>query len=228
MGNSENERIEVKAMVPSSFQEQFYSWVNQSICPIFRLHPNRSVNSIYFDDNDFSAAFDNISGISNRTKMRLRWYGDCVNVPVFLEFKAKHNSLGQKDTMALQSTHCHHLLEKKFATMNRLLFRECNFARRNFVNRSQNHVLSTHYHREYYFCHGTKIRLTFDRSIVCFDQRFNQKFGKKHRIRLPQVNIIEIKCPPSSRNELIKLMEDFPFQTSKFSKYVFGLTHMLA
>ena len=228
MGNSENERIEVKAMVPASCREQFYSWINQSLCPIFKLHPNRSVNSIYFDDNEFSAACDNISGISNRTKMRLRWYGDSLNAPVFLEFKTKHNSLGQKDTTALESTHCLSFLEKKYTTMNRLLFRECSSARKNFVDRFQNHVLSTHYHREYYFCHDSKIRLTFDTSIVCFDQRFNQKFEKKHRIRLPQVNIIEFKCPTSSRNELIKLMEDFPFRTSKFSKYVFGLTHMLA
>ena len=41
----------------------------------FKKHfPKRTVNSIYFEDYNFSSIKDNLSGISKRKKVRLRWY----------------------------------------------------------------------------------------------------------------------------------------------------------
>ena len=36
--------------------------------------PIRRVNSIYFDNSNFDDLNSNLSGISNRSKARLRWY----------------------------------------------------------------------------------------------------------------------------------------------------------
>ena len=37
---------------------------------------DREVNSIYFDDQNYSAIKQNIEGVSSKKKYRLRWYGN--------------------------------------------------------------------------------------------------------------------------------------------------------
>ena len=39
-------------------------------------YPQRKVNSIYFDDLNFSAIRENLDGVSNKKKIRVRWYGE--------------------------------------------------------------------------------------------------------------------------------------------------------
>ena len=67
-------RFENKFVVPkvefnkNLFKIPFFGFVKQ--------HNDRKVNSIYFDDLMLSGFYENLEGSSNRTKMRLRWYGD--------------------------------------------------------------------------------------------------------------------------------------------------------
>ena len=37
---------------------------------------DRQVNTIYFDDQHYNSMLQNIEGINNKTKYRLRWYGN--------------------------------------------------------------------------------------------------------------------------------------------------------
>ncbi len=39
-----------------------------------KQHPDRFVNSLYFDDLKMSSAADNLAGLSVRKKVRMRWY----------------------------------------------------------------------------------------------------------------------------------------------------------
>ena len=39
-----------------------------------KQYPDRVINSIYMDTVNYDFAKDNISGISNRKKIRFRWY----------------------------------------------------------------------------------------------------------------------------------------------------------
>jgi SPX domain protein involved in polyphosphate accumulation len=58
----------------------------------------RVVNSIYFDTLGLKSAVDNLDGISNREKYRVRWYGkntDIFTTPI-LENKIKKNFQGHK------------------------------------------------------------------------------------------------------------------------------------
>ena len=68
---------------PANFSEVFYE---------------RSINNIYFDTPMFKSYFDNIDGNSDRTKVRIRWYGelyDNIKKPT-LELKIKNGILGHK------------------------------------------------------------------------------------------------------------------------------------
>ena len=74
---------------------------------IIKTHPaifneiyyKRYVNNIYFDNLDLTSFKDNIEGVNERKKVRIRWYGDlfglCKN-PV-LEIKYKKGFLGWKE-----------------------------------------------------------------------------------------------------------------------------------
>jgi len=66
-------------------------------------YPDRCVNSVYYDDINYSAYNDNLLGISDRVKYRVRWYGDSLELitkPI-LEKKIKKNLLGIKELVAI-------------------------------------------------------------------------------------------------------------------------------
>ena len=53
-------------------------------------YPKRKVNSIYFDNSKLNSIRENLDGVSNKKKVRLRWYGRQTNLeePI-LEIKSK-------------------------------------------------------------------------------------------------------------------------------------------
>ncbi len=70
----------------------------------------RTVNSIYFDTLNFKSALDNLNGVSDREKFRVRWYGknlELLDEPI-LENKIKKNFQGYKVFLILMN------LKKKY------------------------------------------------------------------------------------------------------------------
>ena len=63
---------------------------------------SRIVNSIYFDDVNLSSINENLDGISEKTKIRIRWYGDSkiIKNPI-LEIKKKREFYVNKETIPL-------------------------------------------------------------------------------------------------------------------------------
>jgi len=55
-----------------------------------KLYPSRKINSIYLDTLDYNFIRDNIDGISDRKKIRFRWYNDDTK-NIFFEIKNKKN-----------------------------------------------------------------------------------------------------------------------------------------
>ena len=43
---------------------------------LFEVYPSRYINNIYFDTNCLKSYVDNVEGVSDRHKIRLRWYGN--------------------------------------------------------------------------------------------------------------------------------------------------------
>ena len=71
----------------------------KSNCALFKeSYSRRIVNSIYLDTSSHSFVEDNLAGISNRVKPRIRWYGQYENEikDGVLELKQKRNLLGRK------------------------------------------------------------------------------------------------------------------------------------
>ena len=53
-----------------------------------KLHPSRKINSIYLDTLNYNFIKDNIDGISDRKKIRFRWYNNNIE-NIFFEIKKK-------------------------------------------------------------------------------------------------------------------------------------------
>ena len=65
----------------------FLSWI-YNFTDIKKKYSKRNIKSIYFDNYNFDSAKDNLIGLSNREKIRLRWYNNDLSQSI-LEIKKK-------------------------------------------------------------------------------------------------------------------------------------------
>ena len=101
---------------------------------------NRIINSIYLDTINFDFAKDNINGVSERKKIRLRWYDDNLN-KIFIEQKNKKNFKVWKNIEEIKPTNIKKNLIKNLEDY----FKNNNFSK--LVNFNYNFVLKTNYKR---------------------------------------------------------------------------------
>ena len=99
---SSDYRYEIKFVLDNSRLADAMQWLYNNTTAN-KSYDNRVVNSIYFDDVGFSSVRDNLSGITPRNKIRLRWYGNQKNsLPIF-EVKTKNGRLGNKTAYPIKS-----------------------------------------------------------------------------------------------------------------------------
>ena len=55
-----------------------------------KLYSDRYITSIYIDNLNLDSAKDNINGVNERKKLRVRWYNNDFN-KIYLEEKNKNN-----------------------------------------------------------------------------------------------------------------------------------------
>jgi SPX domain protein involved in polyphosphate accumulation len=193
-----------------------YSLVEQSI----RLHPagfrkifpDRQVNNIYFDTSDWTTFKENVMGIAERKKFRVRWYGEnlqAIEQPVF-EIKIKSNQLGDKIS--------HPIAPFQLANLDLPL--------KEIQNLSEAKVpllptLLNSYHRSYFGTPDGKFRVTVDRKLRYFSLLNNSRF---HAYRIEDEEIVmEIKYDETLDLATDRITQHFPFRMTKSSKYVSGI-----
>lgn len=200
-------RIERKFIIENGFSSAnvlLYLYKNFVIKEKFAP---RKINSIYFDTTNFDYLFDNLTGIKNRVKSRLRFYSD-ENDKVIYEEKIKNNEIGFKKKSYIEIPN-EKLLNwdiclKKFKQSN--LFLSSNF----FLKET----LFVKYDRKYMVdIFGNFI--THDTNIQFYDVKYfnNPIIYKK--------SVIEYKI--NEQNFKKKLFYNFKLRHSRHSKYVVGM-----
>ncbi len=89
--NNFNEyRNEIKYFLYGTNRKALFIQYKLSSLLLSKSYPDRWVNNIYFDNINLDLFNQSIEGISKRSKVRLRWYGDFHSLkdPV-LEIKSK-------------------------------------------------------------------------------------------------------------------------------------------
>ena len=184
-----------------------------------KVYENRKVNSIYFDNIDFSSVEDNLAGTPQRNKLRLRWYGHKENSLPFFEVKTKNGRLGYKTSYPIKS------IGSDLSKLNiDKITSQClkDIAKQDVV--LDEHLVPTlkvSYEREYYETHNG-IRITIDQDIQFSDTQLYSMLDEN--ISIPYLfKVMEIKFAPDMKEEVAELIRSLHITPKRHSKYLIGL-----
>jgi len=215
---SSDYRYEIKFVLDNSRLSDAMQWLYNETTAI-KTYDNRKVNSIYFDDVGFSSVRDNLAGISQRNKLRLRWYGEQKHTLPIFEVKTKNGRLGCKTTYPIQS------IENSLMKLNiDKITSKCisDLEEQNIV--FDEHLVPTlqvNYEREYYETHEG-IRITIDQNIQFSDTQLHTTLDENNSFPYP-FKVMEIKFKPSMKNTVAKLIQPLHITPKRHSKYLVGL-----
>ncbi|HCK03535.1 polyphosphate polymerase domain-containing protein [Gammaproteobacteria bacterium] len=215
-----NSRYEIKFVLSNPQVSQALEWIYFHTSAKL-AHPNRLVNSIYFDDNDFTSVKDNLIGLSNRSKYRLRWYGDSrqnEEVDLNFEIKNRSNRTGDKTRKAIEFNDS--LLRMSYGEIELALKEK--LSPEIVFKKSLSPALQVCYLRKY-LEGSNNIRITLDSGIRYFSTSNNTKIFSSKPIRYP-MTIMEIKFNPELLNTVSSSLRDFHLLPKRHSKYLTGIS----
>lgn len=214
-------RFEVKFTYPAHFDSQVMVWVKAHSQGFRTAYPPRRINNVYFDTLELSAFGENLAGISNRSKVRYRWYGDSLLPKAgTLEFKNKRAALGWKDNYRVEIDPYRE--GDRWRDFQRNLRRAIPVAARIPFDERGEPVLINRYSRRYFESYDRKIRITLDSEQEMFDQMRGSLPNITRRLNLPEVHVLELKCESGDRDLAVRALSDCPIRATRFSKYTIG------
>ncbi|MDG1858293.1 MAG: polyphosphate polymerase domain-containing protein [Emcibacteraceae bacterium] len=191
--------------------------------PCKAVYEPRKVNSVYFDDAKYSSLRDNLMGLGERKKLRLRWYSD-LNGNGFInpkiEVKSRHGRVGSKVTVPLESDNPD-ILKKNYSELFDEVNRKLPDGHGLPLNNFFIPTLHVSYDRTYFESH-TGIRMTFDRNIKFHDTHLPNGPLTSEAFNYNRI-IMEIKFPPEQKSLIAKLLRKSNITPQRHSKYVAGL-----
>lgn len=174
-------------------------------------YPSRNVNSIYFDTSNYTSIRQNLDGVSNKKKIRIRWYGksDIITNPV-VEIKSKKGFETKKVSFRIK--------ELENIKINNLVKIKEQLNTKLKSKKIINPVLSTHYKREYFISLNGKIRATIDYNLKSI---FLNNFSQIDIIKnFKNICILELKYSTSLDKYVRDNLKDTTLRLSKNSKFV--------
>ncbi len=188
------------------------------------IYQERWVNNIYFDSLSLHNYFATIDGLAQRTKCRIRWYGELlgqIEKPV-LEFKIKEGLVGTKKSFPLPPFR----LGADFDCGTILAaFKQLELpASLRATLEGLEPTLLNRYSRKYYQSTDRHFRVTIDTALeYC---RINNR-GNTFLQRWGDNDIIfELKYSRDRSAEVSDITRHLPFRMTKSSKYVNGIQHL--
>lgn len=216
-------RYERKFAIDSVSKEELEILIKYHHCLFREIFYERRVNNIYLDTISLDNYMDNEIGISKRTKVRIRWYGDILGMiqkPV-LELKLKDGLLGSKqsyelgdiwisDNLSISDIHS--------AIISSSIIPD--FLKSELLQ--LNMYLLNSYKRKYYLSSDEKFRITIDSDMVFYkiQNDFNSFLFKREA---ENTTILELKYDKSHDTNAKYVSNGFPFRNTKYSKYITGM-----
>lgn len=212
-------RYELKLVCPQIFLDQARSWLRLHPEGFRVAHPAQQVNSIYLDTPDLRHMNANMMGVSDRVKLRIRWYGPLMTsvLQPTLELKKRDGYLGSKKRQTLA---CTLDLEELWHRTIRQLRAAAGDDWRDEFRPLLHPAVIVHYQREYFETRDGLIRATLDYDQAAYDQRLAQRPNLRRRTPLSPDVIIELKAGPAEFQRLQAIVGHFPIRRSRNSKYV--------
>lgn len=186
------------------------------------IYFKRQVNNIYFDTHNLKNYYDNHMGKSNRSKFRIRWYGDLftrVEKPI-LEIKIKNGLVGRKLSFLLKPFDVNEQLN--MAQLKEILHTS-NVPEWVLDELSmQFPILINSYSRRYFQSFDRNFRFTVDFNLSFHS--FNLVPSLKTTPYMEDKTIVlELKYDDIHDSKSSFITNQLPLRLNKFSKYVTGI-----
>jgi len=207
-------RFERKFSIKPEFYFKFIAQLLRS--GYSEIHHQRTINNIYLDDYDFSNVTDNVEGISQRKKTRIRWYGDLTaSSKKTIEFKIKSDDVNRKENIPLNKLQLTSIKQTQLFWDNI----KNELIENNNVKFMTNQLYALHptllnnYTRNYYLNSDESIRITIDKDLYYYSPIYFTETQD------PNI-IVEIKYNSEHvvGNNLLSHLS-----LTKYSKYVKGM-----
>ena len=213
-------KIEKKFLIYNYDKKFIYNLIKINSFFFKKKYEGRFINNIYFDDTNFTSYTDNLFGISKRKKLRIRWYGDLFGVVINpnLEIKSKVNLYGFKKKIKLNNFE----FNKKIILKD--LLKDHNIPSQ-ISKLSITPVLINRYFREYYETFDGKFRVTIDTNLRYFPTKI-KSINFENSFKENNILIVELKFSPKFQELANKISAQFPFRSTKSSKYVMGVSRL--
>ena len=112
VASNNNFRYERKLIVPEELHSDIFNFIKTHPYRFKEIFNKRKINNIYFDTPEYYFYFCNLIGNQDRTKVRIRWYGNLYgNVEPILEIKIKSGLVGTKKSFKLPKMNINQYLD---------------------------------------------------------------------------------------------------------------------
>lgn len=226
INSTEEFRLERKFLVHDFTSSQIEQLLKYHPAAFKELYHERKINNIYFDTLGFESYYGNVEGDTERSKARIRWYGETfgtVNHPV-LEFKIKKGLLGKKKSFKLSPF----IFDANFSKqqiIEALNTENVPLQIRNQMLAMQPALLNN-YIRKYFISADKQFRLTIDKQLTFYRISY---FGNQFINKITDFNSVVVELKYNSANEIAanEITTKFPFAITKSSKYLQGIEKIL-
>ncbi|HOW66400.1 MAG TPA: polyphosphate polymerase domain-containing protein [Candidatus Paceibacterota bacterium] len=190
------------------------------------------VHSLYLDSDDLRLYWDTINGNKNRFKLRLRYYNEDPDSPVFFEIKRRMNSCIMKQRGGVRRSAVEGLLSGMLPSPEHLISDNPKYlvALQNFCQRMMTLRATPKAHiaylREAWVSHNdNSVRVTFDREVRCSKEySADLKVSMQDPVMVfgPEV-ILEVKFTNRFPLWLEDMIRHFGLNITGAAKYVEGV-----
>jgi SPX domain protein involved in polyphosphate accumulation len=215
-------RYERKFLIDQLDVHQVQALVKLHPAMFYEPYPPRYVNNLYLDTEELDNYQENVSGVGERRKVRIRWYGDLfgrVERPM-LEFKVKSGLVGTKVAYSFAPF----ALDERFCNRYyREILRQADLPGHvQQVLLGMHVVLCNRYYRWYYATHDERFRVTVDAEMAFYQVRKATNYFR-HRYVDHRHVVVELKYGKAMDVEAERVSRVFPFSVTRNSKYVTGI-----
>ena len=218
----ETSRIEVKFVVNDIYHDILLNWLHLHSEGFTSPYPDRWVDNIYVDTYDLAAYAENLSGVSSRTKVRYRWYGESVYPDSgTLEVKQRRNLFGWKFRFKIDKSP--YIEGSSWRTIRELLLDQLPPEGKRWLDANPLPVMINRYFRKYFISGENDVRVTLDSRQKVMEQRFKAYPNFTHSANIPEILVVEFKFDRKHYDKASHILQGIPVRRGRHSKYITGV-----
>ena len=220
-----NFRYERKFLIDNPFINNLEDLKSFLSINLNEQYQERRINSIYYDTYDYKLSKYNLEGITERQKIRVRYYDSISKIDnPKLEIKSKYGLTGKKDIYNINKND---LLKNLFCLNKLNLFINPNNKNYYLINSTEPKIIIS-YLRKYFISSCKKYRFTLDSNLIFKkfdDNNIESNFANDLFLSFEK-KILEIKYSIDHEDGVSLITQKLPLRLSTVSKYLISLNSL--